>query len=130
MHATEYCKPCSCCSLFALLACGVHAHADKSVKGELTSSGGRIHTLGTRAAKKLAHQSSQWLGRFSQEVDSCCNTHCQEPHRSVYLSVCAYLPHYLCNSMHVYQLHVCLFCSASCLLQKTTPVMSWTISCG
>ena len=59
-----------------------HVYVDESVKGEPTSSGRGVCALSERPAEKLAHQSRQWLSGFSQEVDSCCSTHCQEPCRS------------------------------------------------
>ena len=76
----------SCCPLLAMLACFVfmhtHVYVDESVKEQPTSSGRGVCALSERAAEKLTHQSRQWLSRFSQEVDSCCSAHCQEPRRS------------------------------------------------
>ena len=59
-----------------------HVYVDESVKEQPTSSGRWVCALSERAAEKLTHQSRQWLSGFSQEVDSCCSAHCQEPRRS------------------------------------------------
>ena len=59
-----------------------HVYVDESVKEQPTSSGRGVCALSERAAEKLTHQSRQWLSGFSQEVDSCCSAHCQEPRRS------------------------------------------------